>query len=165
MKTTLTLLFLSSAPFTVLGAACNADNVLRALRANSAKASLFCSTYTSPPSGQPLPTYISQYPASRVSSACSCLATPTATTLTTTTTPGASSTSTTPITASTSSSITLSQTPSPTDYTCHGELIQNGNFEALVNYQPVPWSFAPETQNNGASTVATTFTANNNTYA
>ncbi|KAI4092209.1 MAG: hypothetical protein LQ339_007975 [Xanthoria mediterranea] len=41
-------------------AACNADNVLRALQNNAAKASPFCSTYTLPPPNQPLPTYVSQ---------------------------------------------------------------------------------------------------------
>lgn len=82
MKSTMKLLpalcLLALTPNAVLGA-CNADNVLRALQRSSAQASPFCSTYTQPPPNQPLPTYVSQYPASRVSSACSCLITSTPT--------------------------------------------------------------------------------------
>lgn len=69
-------LLTTTAPYGSL-AACNADNVLRALR--RASATSFCSTYTLPPPNQPLPTYVSAFPASRVSSGCSCLNTPTPT--------------------------------------------------------------------------------------
>lgn len=80
MKTIIaTTALLSLAPNLVYGIVCNADNVLRALQNNAAKASPFCSTYTSPPPNQPLPTYVSQYPASRVSSGCTCLITSTTT--------------------------------------------------------------------------------------
>ena len=153
MKTLTTIALLALVPDIVLGTTCNADNVLRALRANSAQASPFCSTYTLPPPNQPLPTYVSQYPASRVSSACTCL-------ITTTTT----STATTLTTSTTSTTTSSSPTPTFTD-PCRGDLIQNGGFENTVNYQPVPWIFAPETQNNGQSTVASTYTGNGNTYA
>ena len=67
------LTLIAAAPYGAL-AACNADNVLRALR--RASATSFCSTYTLPPPNQPLPTYVSGFPASRVSSGCSCLNTP-----------------------------------------------------------------------------------------
>ncbi|KAK6526636.1 hypothetical protein TWF694_005217 [Orbilia ellipsospora] len=59
--------------------ACNADNVLRALRGSSSSAVAFCNTYTlsAATAGQSYPAYISQYSASasRISSACTCLAT------------------------------------------------------------------------------------------
>ncbi|KAI9863057.1 MAG: hypothetical protein M1824_000745 [Vezdaea acicularis] len=94
-------------------AACNADNLLRALRANAAAATPFCRTFigigtitktTSPPGvtatvvsytvGEglsyfpggtkiesiPIPTFVETYPASRISSGCSCLSAPSATT-------------------------------------------------------------------------------------
>ncbi|EPS39541.1 hypothetical protein H072_6628 [Dactylellina haptotyla CBS 200.50] len=58
---------------------CNADNLLRLLRGKSASASSFCATYTTAPAtaGQAYPTWLSAYTTStsRVSSACSCLAT------------------------------------------------------------------------------------------
>ena len=132
-------------------AACNADNVLRALRANSAKASPFCSTYTIPPPNQPLPTYVSQYPASRVSSACTCVITQTTT-----------STSTSSTTSSTSST-----TPPTPVSTCKNERITNGNFEEKVNNQPVVWQFADEVQDpsgNGTYTLSTFNNENGNTY-
>ena len=77
MKAIAITALLSLAPNLVSGIFCSVDNILRALRANTAKATPFCSTYASPPPNQPLPTYISQYPASRVSSGCTCLITPT----------------------------------------------------------------------------------------
>ena len=117
-------------PRCALGISCNADNVLRALRSKSAEATSFCSTYTLPPPNQPLPTYVSQYPASRVSSACSCLPT-TATTLSTST-------------SSTSSTTATSQTTSPTPDPCVGELIRNGGFGGYPDYSSAPWVFAPE---------------------
>lgn len=159
MKAFILTALLTLAPNVVRSTACNADNVLRALRANSAKASPFCSTYTRPPPNQPLPTYVSQYPASRVSSGCSCLIT---TTSSTTTTLKTSTTSTTTTTSTTSS------TPSPTnppDYVCEGEVLRNGNFQTLVNGKPEPWIFSPETHNNGQSTYAGTGSAGGNTYA
>ena len=58
-------------------AACNADNVLRALQRNAVKASSFCNTYTLSPPNQALPTFVSQYPATRIASGCSCLITTT----------------------------------------------------------------------------------------
>ncbi|KAI9796884.1 MAG: hypothetical protein M1833_005933 [Piccolia ochrophora] len=53
---------------------CNQDNVLRALGdpRYSASASTFCSTYLTGPTDAPLPTYVSEFPANRVSSACEC---------------------------------------------------------------------------------------------
>lgn len=89
-------------------AICNSDNVLRALQANSASATPFCSSFIDIPvktifksvAGvkattttvttthvstiipnflSPLPTYVSQYSTSQVSSACSCLSVPTST--------------------------------------------------------------------------------------
>lgn len=117
-------------PCGALGISCNADNVLRALRSKSADATAFCSTYTLPPPNQPLPTYVSQYPASRVSSACTCLAT-TATTLSTSTSTSASSTTVT------------SQTASPTPDACVGELITNGGFGGYPSYSYAPWVLGP----------------------
>lgn len=107
MKTSSCIVLLALETSAVL-AACNADNVLRALRNNAANASPFCSTYTN----QPLPTYISQYPASRISSACSCLITPSPTP---TSTPGSSQ--------------------------CRGELIRNGGFRTLANGDVPPWEY------------------------
>ncbi|KAF3940988.1 hypothetical protein ABW19_dt0209110 [Dactylella cylindrospora] len=99
---------------------CNADNVLRALRNPSVSnaASTFCSTFTTATSSVPLPTYVSQYPASRVSSACTCLMTAVPST-TTTTTPVTSST-TTPITSSTTSSTisTIASTTTSSNLPC-----------------------------------------------
>ncbi|CAF9940008.1 MAG: hypothetical protein HETSPECPRED_002133 [Heterodermia speciosa] len=132
-------------------AVCNADNVLRALRANSAQASPFCSTYTLPPPNQPLPTYVSQYPASRVSSACTCLIT--------------QSTTSTSISSTTSS--TSSTTPPTPVSTCKTERITNGNFEQKLNNQPVAWQFAGEVHDpsgNGAYTLSTFNDENGNTY-
>ncbi|CAF9911455.1 MAG: hypothetical protein HETSPECPRED_000337 [Heterodermia speciosa] len=115
-------------PSAALGAACNADNVLRALRGHSAQASPFCSTYTRPPPNQPLPTYVSTYPASRVSSACSCLIT------------------------STSSSSSTSTSPTPTPYYCETDAITNGDFNLLANGKPDPWIFnAGSSYGNGYS--------------
>ena len=144
MRSSSVLSLLAFAPTAALGAGCNADNVLRALRVNSAKASPFCSTYTQPPPNQPLPTYVSQYPASRVSSACTCLIT--TTTLSTTSTP----------------------TPSPTTNPCKTNKITNGDFETLVNNVPVSWTFAGEVRDpsgNGAYTLSTPFSENDNEYA
>ena len=132
MKSAALSLLLVLLPCGALGISCNADNVLRALRSKSADATAFCSTYTLPPPNQPLPTYVSQYPASRVSSACSCLAT-TATTLSTSTT------------TSTSSTTATSQTPSPTPDACVGELITNGGFGDYPGYSSAPWVLGPET--------------------
>ncbi|KAI4250520.1 MAG: hypothetical protein L6R40_000119 [Gallowayella cf. fulva] len=133
MKATTITALLSLAPATVLGA-CNADNVLRALRKNGAQASPFCVTYTLPHPKQPLPTYVSQYPASRVSSACSCLITPGPT-----------------------------PTTGPELYKCSGDLIKNGGFQTVVNvadpsYRAPPWVFAAQVigdsgQNSSASLV------------
>ncbi|KAL8810690.1 MAG: hypothetical protein Q9223_002166 [Gallowayella weberi] len=125
MKTIYIVSLLSLAPSVVIGA-CSSDNVLRALQANSAKASPFCSTYTLPPPNQPLPTYVSQYPASRVSSGCSCLITPGPSTLT-------PSTTSTRATSTTTSSYVCQRTSS---------LIQNGGFETVVNGGAPPWEFA-----------------------
>ena len=132
-----TLCLLALTPSVALGA-CNADNVLRALQRYSAQASPFCSTYTQPPPNQPLPTYVSQYPASRVSSGCSCL-------ITSTPTP----------------------TPTPTP-DCKSDRIINGNFEELVNYEPAYWNFPGEVRNPsdpGAYTLATSAGSNNNELA
>ncbi|CAO1603369.1 hypothetical protein XANCAGTX0491_006957 [Xanthoria calcicola] len=149
-------------------AACNADNVLRALQNNAAKASPFCSTYTLPPPNQPLPTYVSQYPASRVSSGCSCLITPGPTTLTTSTTR--------PTTISTTSSSSLSRTSTTTStlpsYTpgqlqCSGELIRNGNFETTTSASEAPpWEFAqPVNPNSGQESRADLVFDNGTNYA
>lgn len=148
MKALISIVLLTIAPSTVLGTACTADNVLRALRANSAKASPFCSTYSLPPSNQPLPTYVSQYPASRVSSGCSCLITATSSTSTTST--------------------VIPATPSPTSPVgpvCEGELIRNGNFETVVNGKPEPWFFYPENHNYGWSSYANMNISGGNHYA
>ena len=118
------------APITVVGLGCNADNVLRALRVNSAKASPFCSTYTRPPPNQPLPTYVSQYPASRVSSACSCFVTTSSTTSRT------------------------SSTPTPTPYYCETDALTNGDFNTQANGKADPWVAAPSSNANGQSTSA-----------
>ncbi|MCJ1257540.1 hypothetical protein MMC24_005366 [Lignoscripta atroalba] len=97
-------------------AACNSDNVLRALLARSSSATSFCQTFINIPTatktisvpgvtatvftqivgigeryypnGQhiesvSIPTFVSQYPATRISSACTCLSIPTTTTTTT----------------------------------------------------------------------------------
>ncbi|KAI4253135.1 MAG: hypothetical protein LQ352_003871 [Teloschistes flavicans] len=145
-------------PSTVLAIVCNADNVLRALRGNSAKASPFCSTYTLPPPNQPLPTYVSAYPASRVSSACSCFITTISTTLKTSTTSKSStlssSTSKSTTTSSTTSSTTTttSDEPTPTPYYCEGDAITNGDFHLGPNGKPDPWVFTPATSGGGQST-------------
>ncbi|KAL8778837.1 MAG: hypothetical protein Q9213_007229 [Squamulea squamosa] len=119
-------------------ATCNADNVLRALRHNGAQASPFCSTYTLPPPNQPLPTYVSQYPASRVSSGCSCLITPGPTASTTCTTSSSS-------TSKTSTSCPAATTVTPGSYQCCGELIRNGGFQTIIGRAgPIPWEFAQE---------------------
>lgn len=155
MKALIFTALFTLAPSVVRSTACKADNVLRALRANSAKASPFCSTYTRPPPNQPLPTYVSQYPASRVSSGCSCLITTT-------------SSITTTLKTSTIATTTTPSTPSPTDppdYVCEGEVLRNGNFQTLVKGKPEPWIFAPETHNNGQSTYAGTGSSGGNTYA
>ena len=138
MKFHSTICLLALAPGVALGAVCNADNVLRALRANSAKASPFCSTYTQPPPNQPLPTYVSQYPASRVSSACSCL-------ITTPPTPTA--------------------TPTPPADPCKTNKIANGDFQQLVNNEPANWIFAGEVQSSSGTTLATSSSANNDVKA
>ncbi|KAL8836473.1 MAG: hypothetical protein Q9170_002906 [Blastenia crenularia] len=123
----------------VVFAACNADNVLRALQANKASASPFCSTYTLPPPNQPLPTYVSQYPASRVSSGCSCLITPGPSTLTTSTT----SSSSTSIVSTTTTTTSTTSTFTPGSLQCSGELIRNGGFQAVATGTAPPWEFAP----------------------
>ena len=145
MKTITIAALLALAPSTALTAVCNADNVLRALRGHSAQASPFCSTYTLPPPNQPLPTYVSTYPASRVSSACSCLITTSSVTSTTSSTTSSTSTS-------TSTSTTTSVTPTPTPYYCETDAITNGDFKLLANGKPDPWVFAPATSSNGQST-------------
>ncbi|KAI4190218.1 MAG: hypothetical protein L6R41_000924 [Letrouitia leprolyta] len=161
----LSLLF--TAPLAVFGTACNADNVLRALKANSASASPFCKTYTLPPPNQPLPTYVSAYPASRVSSACSCFVAPTSTTLTTSTTSKLTSSSTTTThsvttsiktstTSPTSSSTTSTASPDPTDYACYGDLIRNGGFQitSKAGVSPAkadPWIFDSGSSPGGSS--------------
>ena len=121
---------------------CNADNVLRALR--SASATQFCSTYTLPPPNQPLPTYVSEYPASRVSSGCSCLNMPTLTSKTSIT---KSSTLTTSTRTSTSATSTKSTAPICTalpNQKCTGNLVMNGGFQKLTNGVPGCWSIPPE---------------------
>lgn len=140
-------------------AGCNADNVLRALQVNKVKASPFCSTYTLPPPDQPLPTYVSQYPASRVSSGCSCLITPGPTTLTTSTTSSSSSSTSKPLTTTTiiSTPTTPSATPTytPPARQCSGELIRNGDFQTVSNRQALPWEFATSfTESSGATSGA-----------
>ncbi|KAL8721022.1 MAG: hypothetical protein Q9181_007798 [Wetmoreana brouardii] len=147
MKTITITALLALAPSAALAIVCNADNVLRALRANSAKASPFCSTYTLPPPNQPLPTYVSAYPASRVSSACSCFITPGPTTLATTTT----SLSTTPTSSTTSTTTSTTPTQTPPGQDCKGDYIRNGDFQTLTNGKPDPWVFAPETASNPGS--------------
>ncbi|KAL8638893.1 MAG: hypothetical protein Q9228_003999 [Teloschistes exilis] len=142
-------------PSVALAAVCNADNVLRALRGHSAVASPFCSTYTLPPPNQPLPTYVSAYPASRVSSACSCFITATPTTLTTsrTSTSSTSSSTTTPSsTESSTSSSTTTSDPTPTPNRCQGDAITNGDFHLGANGKPDPWVFSPATRSDGGST-------------
>ncbi|KAL9583611.1 MAG: hypothetical protein Q9212_002607 [Teloschistes hypoglaucus] len=145
---------LALAPSAALAAVCNADNVLRALRHHSAEASPFCSTYTLPPPNQPLPTYVSAYPASRVSSACSCFITATPTTLTTSTTStsttSTSSTSSSTTTSSTSSSTTTTSDPTPNP--CRGDVITNGDFHLGANGKPDPWVFSPATSSSGGTT-------------
>lgn len=143
MKTFTTLIALLALD-TSVDAACNADNVLRALRNNAAKASPFCSTYTLPPPNQPLPTYVSQYPASRVSSGCSCL-------ITTPPTP------------------TVPPTPTftPGSLQCSGELIRNGGFQSLggpgPSPSPLPWEFVPTIYSNSDARLL--FDGINNNYA
>lgn len=140
-------LFASEA--SVVVAQCNADNVLRALRVNKASASPFCSTYTLPPPDQPLPTYVSQYPASRVSSGCSCLITPGPTTLTTSTTSASSSSE--PSTTTTTTSATPTYTPGVRQ--CSGELIRNGGFQTVINrFEAPPWAFAPPFESSSGAT-------------
>lgn len=150
--------------------ACNADNVLRALQANAPKASPFCSTYTLPPPNQPLPTYVSQYPASRVSSGCSCLSTtgPTAwttsATATTATTPRVSSSSNT----RTSTTATATPTYGPGQLQCNGELVRNGGFQFTSSASEAPpWEFAlPLSPDNGRESGASlAFGADSNNYA
>ncbi|KAL9039881.1 MAG: hypothetical protein Q9214_004699 [Letrouitia sp. 1 TL-2023] len=144
---------LALSPTAGFAVGCNADNVLRALQRFSASASPFCSTYTLPPPDQPLPTYVSQYPASRVSSGCSCLITPT-------------TTSTTQSTTLTTSTTTLSTTPSPGTSVCRGEVVRNGGFDETINNEPVAWVFAGETQQpNGQTTLATSTSRGNNVVA
>lgn len=139
MKTITIAALFALAPSAALSAVCNADNVLRALRGHSAQASPFCSTYTRPPPNQPLPTYVSTYPASRVSSACSCLITSSSTMSTTSST----TTSTSKTSTSTSTSTTTSATPTPTPYYCETDAITNGDFNLLANGKLDPWVFAP----------------------
>ena len=143
-------------------AACNADNVLRALQVNKASASPFCSTYIVLPPNQPLPTYVSQYPASRVSSGCSCLITPGPTTLTTSKT--SSSTSQRPTTTTTTSTTPAS---TPGSYQCSGELIRNGGFQTVFSGAAPPWEFAlPVNPNSGQESSASLVTgADGNNYA
>ena len=64
---------------------CYEDNEFRALLRFSTEARPFCATYTV--AGGPLPTYVSQFASSAISSACTCLA------QTSTTTPGGTTTS------------------------------------------------------------------------
>lgn len=142
MRSSSVLSLLAFAPTAALSAGCNADNVLRALRANSAKASPFCSTYTQPPSNQPLPTYVSQYKPKRVSSACTCLIRTT--------------------------SSTTTPTPKPTANSCTENKITNGDFETKVNNVPVSWTFAGEVRDpgeDGTYTSSTPSSENSNDYA
>ncbi|MCJ1380067.1 hypothetical protein MMC17_003170 [Xylographa soralifera] len=64
---------------TAFAAQCNADNCLRALRGHSPQALTFCHDFLSiapvTSTVTALPSYVSQYPESRISSACSCLST------------------------------------------------------------------------------------------
>ncbi|KAK6542241.1 hypothetical protein TWF694_006204 [Orbilia ellipsospora] len=62
---------------TLITASCNADNCLRALRRYSPAALTFCSQFlaTTSHTAIALPSYVSQYPSSRVSSGCLCLST------------------------------------------------------------------------------------------
>ncbi|EPS36638.1 hypothetical protein H072_9858 [Dactylellina haptotyla CBS 200.50] len=71
---------------TTTSLACHADNVLRALKNTQviSAAVTFCSTFPASTTN-PLPTYVSQFPASRVSSACRCLTVTSTTTSSTTT--------------------------------------------------------------------------------
>ncbi|KAL8941493.1 MAG: hypothetical protein Q9211_001798 [Gyalolechia sp. 1 TL-2023] len=176
MKKTFNIAALLALTPSVAFAACNADNVLRALEANAPKASPFCSTYTLPPPDQPLPTYVSQYPASRVSSGCSCLITTGPTTLTTSTTSTTSTTATTATTSTTlSSSIsttstTTSTTPTfvPGQIQCSGELVRNGAFQTIANGGGAPpWEFAlPVNPNSGEESRASLVVgADGNNYA
>ena len=172
-------------PGVALGAGCNADNVLRALRANQAQASPFCSTYTQSPANQPLPTYVSQYPATRVASACLCLVTATTASSSTssvlTTHSGStrpplsisSSSTSTPLSISSagtttclsfSSSVTSTVSPTPTD-ACKSDRITNGNFQTLVDNKPASWYFAPKMQTPDSSTVTNTSVSGNNVAA
>lgn len=147
---TIAALLASEASVTL--AACNADNVLRALQNNRASASPFCSTYTLPPPNQPLPTYVAQYPASRVSSGCSCLNTPASTTLKT----------------STSSSSSTSATPTTTtipSYQCSGDLIRNGGFQTVVNGEAPPWQFAPRDSPTSGQESQAVLVVGSNNYA
>jgi hypothetical protein len=82
-----------------VAAACNADNLLNAFVKTPVAATAFCSTYTLYASA-PLPTFLATtYPASRYSSACTCIAT-TASTVSSTLTTTTASISTTSTTAS-----------------------------------------------------------------
>ncbi|KAK6533812.1 hypothetical protein TWF694_002741 [Orbilia ellipsospora] len=95
----------TAAPTATSPLACNADNLLRALRGSSSAAAGFCTTYTlsSATAGQSYPPYLASYTAStsRISSACTCLISQLGTQTTTST---STSTSTSTI-ASTSSSV------------------------------------------------------------
>ncbi|KAN0111008.1 hypothetical protein V8E51_007395 [Hyaloscypha variabilis] len=114
-------------------ATCNQDNCLRAFEDKSATASSFCATWRGATTA--LPTYASgcSYLPSRISSACSCLATATSGSITgsitksssttssstkstsaTSSSTTSSSTTSSPSTLSTSSSSTSSPSPSPT---------------------------------------------------
>ncbi|KAL8981571.1 MAG: hypothetical protein Q9205_003688 [Flavoplaca limonia] len=133
--------------------------------ANAPKASPFCSTYTLPPPNQPLPTYVSQYPASRVSSGCSCLITPGPTTLTTATTATTLSSSST--IASTSTIPSATPTFVPGQLQCSGELIRNGGFQYTTSASEAPpWEFAlPVNPNSGQESRAEIRWDNGNVYA
>ena len=110
MPSVTSLLFPILISATSVAASCNADNCLRALRAPAklAEAQSFCATFTT--ASVAIPSYAAAActgdVSSRVSSACSCIAT---STISSTATPTSTSTS-VPVTTTTSSSVEITST-------------------------------------------------------
>lgn len=130
------VLLLANTGLVAAGAGCNADNCLRAMRANSVAGRLesareFCASYTGTAAGVPIPSYAADSckgDAARISSACSCIGSATKTssstssTLTTSVRPtsGSKTSSTADTTSTTTSTITstVTNTSSPTVEPC-----------------------------------------------
>ncbi|EPS38814.1 hypothetical protein H072_7398 [Dactylellina haptotyla CBS 200.50] len=97
---------------------CNADLVLRAVKAKGAAATSFCRSYTTAVAtpGQSYPAYLTSWSTApaRISSACTCLSIPPTTTTTTTTTPPTTTTTTTTTTTSTTTTTTTTSTSTST---------------------------------------------------